>query len=123
LRWTDVLAIAKPAIVIAWHRRGFARFWAYKSRPRGRPPLAPEVIDLTERMTRENATWRTFLRTHLAGTIAIDFLTLPTVTFKVLYVFFVLSLERRRIFHVNVAAHPHARGPPSRSQRRSAPRS
>lgn len=46
--------------------------------------------------------------THLAGTIAIDFLTVPTVTFNVLYVFFVLSLERRRILHVNVTAHPYA---------------
>jgi len=26
-RWREVLAIAKPATVIAWHRRGFARFW------------------------------------------------------------------------------------------------
>jgi putative transposase len=32
----------------------------------------------------------------------------PTVSFNVLYVFFVLSLERRRILHVNVTAHPHA---------------
>jgi putative transposase len=38
----------------------------------------------------------------------VDFLTVPTVTFDVLYVFFVLSLERRRILHVNVTAHPHA---------------
>jgi putative transposase len=55
-----------------------------------------------------STTWGTFLRTHLAGTIAIDFLTVPTVTFNVLYVFFVLSLERRRILHVNVTAHPYA---------------
>jgi hypothetical protein len=47
----------KPATVITWHRRGFARFWAYKSRPRGRPPLSAEVIDLIERMTPENPTW------------------------------------------------------------------
>src|SRR5580658_10693696 len=53
-------------------------------------------------------TWKTFLRNHLAGTIAIDFLTVPTVTFNVLYVFFVLSLERRRVLHVNVTAHPRA---------------
>ena len=53
-------------------------------------------------------TWGTFLRMHLAGTIAIDFLTVPTVTFQVLYVFFVLSLERRRILHVNLTAHPYA---------------
>jgi hypothetical protein len=45
---------------------------------------------------------------HLASNIAIDFLTVPTVTFNVLYVFFVLSLDRRRILHVNVTAHPFA---------------
>jgi Integrase core domain len=48
------------------------------------------------------------LRTHVAGTLAIDFLTVPTVNFNVLYVFFVLSLERKRILLVNVTANPHA---------------
>jgi hypothetical protein len=57
---------------------------------------------------RASQTWATFVRNHLVGTLAIDFLTVPTVTFGVLYVFFVLSLERRRILHVNVTAHPHA---------------
>ena len=33
---------------------------------------------------------------------------MPTVTFNILYVFFVLSLERRRVLHVNVTAHPYA---------------
>jgi transposase InsO family protein len=47
-RWVDTLAIVRPATVIEWHRRGFAR------------------------------------------------------------IFFVLSLERRRVLHVNVTAHPHA---------------
>ena len=32
----------------------------------------------------------------------------PTVTFNVLYVFFVLPLERLRILHFNVTAHPYA---------------
>ncbi len=45
---------------------------------------------------------------HLAGTLAIDFLVVPTVTFNVLYVFFVLSLDRRRILHAGVTAHPYA---------------
>ncbi len=35
-------------------------------------------------------------------------LTVPTVTFDIVYVFFVLSLERRRVLHVNVTTHPHA---------------
>jgi putative transposase len=42
------------------------------------------------------------------GTIAIDFLTVPTVTFDIVYVFFVLSLERRCALHLNVTAHPYA---------------
>jgi len=36
-RWSGVLAIVKPATVIAWHRRAFARFWVWKSRRVGRP--------------------------------------------------------------------------------------
>ncbi|MGO8998840.1 MAG: helix-turn-helix domain-containing protein, partial [Polyangiaceae bacterium] len=147
-RWTDVLAIVQPATVIGWHRRGFARFWAWKSRRPGRPPVAPEIVQLIEQMARDNplwsrlriaselallghdvdkntvakympkppgrpprrpsGTWKTFLRNHLAGTIALDFLTVPSVTFGVLYVFVVLSLERRRVLHINVTNHPHA---------------
>jgi hypothetical protein len=44
----------------------------------------------------------------LAGIIAIDFHSVPTATFRTLYVFIVLSLERRLLLHVNVTAHPHA---------------
>jgi hypothetical protein len=43
-RWADVLAIVRPATVIEWHRRGFARWWAWKSRSVGRPPLAPDLV-------------------------------------------------------------------------------
>ncbi|HVZ37006.1 MAG TPA: hypothetical protein VG963_31490 [Polyangiaceae bacterium] len=53
-------------------------------------------------------TWRAFVRAHLAGTIAIDFLVVPAVTFNLLYVFFVLSLEGRQLFPVNVTSHPYA---------------
>ncbi len=56
-RWADTLAIVQPATVIGWHRRGFARFWAWKSRPVGRPPLAPELVSLIEQMSRENPLW------------------------------------------------------------------
>jgi hypothetical protein len=38
-------------------------------------------------------TWRTFLTNHLAQTAAIDFFTVPTATFRVLFVFVVLSHE------------------------------
>ena len=51
-------------------------------------------------------TWRTFVRNHLSEIIAIDFFTAPTATFRTLYVFVVLSLDRRRIVHFNVTASP-----------------
>ena len=35
-----------------------------------------------------------------------DFFTVPTVTFGVLYCFFVISYDRRRILHFNVTRHP-----------------
>ena len=52
--------------------------------------------------------WRTFFRNHLREAIAIDFAVVPTATFRLLYVFVVLGLERRRLLHVHVTAHPTA---------------
>ena len=52
--------------------------------------------------------WRTFLTNHVAQRASIDFFTVPTATFRVLFVFVVLSHDRRRIVHLNVTAHPTA---------------
>ena len=35
-----------------------------------------------------------------------DFFTVPTITFGVLYCFFVIGHDRRRILHFNVTRHP-----------------
>jgi hypothetical protein len=48
------------------------------------------------------------MRNHLHETLAIDFAVVLTVTFGIVYVFFVLSLERRRVLHLNVTRHPTA---------------
>ena len=53
-------------------------------------------------------TWRTFLANHMHESAACDFFTIPTATFKTLYVFVVLSHARRRIVHINVTRHPTA---------------
>ena len=53
-------------------------------------------------------TWRTFLENHLTQMVSIDFFTVPTIRFQVLYVFLVLAHDRRRILHFNVTAHPTA---------------
>ena len=53
-------------------------------------------------------TWRTFLDNHVRNMVSVDFFTVPTVRFQVLYVFLVLAHERRRIVHFGVTAHPTA---------------
>src|SRR5437879_7404112 len=52
--------------------------------------------------------WRTFLKNHAPDLIALDFFTVPTATFRVLFVLMVLSHGRRRLVHFNVTAHPTA---------------
>jgi len=53
-------------------------------------------------------TWRTFLDNHGKEIIALDFFTVPTATFRILFVLIILSHDRRRILRVNVTAHPTA---------------
>jgi hypothetical protein len=53
-------------------------------------------------------TWRTFLENHVKTMVSVDFFTVPTIRFQVLYVFLVLAHDRRRILHFAVTAHPTA---------------
>jgi hypothetical protein len=53
-------------------------------------------------------TWKTFLRNHLSATIAIDFLTVPTVTFNIVYVFFCPLARTPPRAARRVTAHPYA---------------
>jgi transposase InsO family protein len=50
--------------------------------------------------------WLAFLRNHREAIAAMDFFTVPTIRFGVLYCFFVISHDRRRILHFNVTSHP-----------------
>lgn len=52
--------------------------------------------------------WRTFLKNHVKHLVSVDFFTVPTLRFQVLYVFLVLAHDRRRILHFGVTAHPTA---------------
>jgi len=52
--------------------------------------------------------WRTFLDNHIKNLVSVDFFTVPTIRFLVLYVFLVLAHDRRRVLHFNVTAHPTA---------------
>jgi hypothetical protein len=46
------------------------------------------------------------LRSHVSELASIDFLTVPTAPFRVLFVFVVLSHARRHLLHLGVTAHP-----------------
>src|SRR5438309_1205162 len=51
-------------------------------------------------------TWRTFLNNHVKELVSTDFFVVPTLSFRVLFVFLVLAHHRRRVLHFNVTAHP-----------------
>ncbi len=145
--WQSALQLVRPDTVVRWHRRGFARYWRWRSSRRrpGRPALAVDVRALIQQMHGANPrwgaprvhgelrklglhlaqatvakyfarhrgapptqTWRTFLTNHTSQLASCDFFTVPTATFRVLFVFVVLSHDRRRIVHINVTAHPTA---------------
>jgi len=67
----------------------------YLARYRGRTP------DPTQR-------WLTFVHNHAQAIVACDFFVVFTARFRILYVFVVMELGRRRILHHNVTSHPSA---------------
>ena len=85
--------------------------------PRIHGELGKLGVDVSERTVSRllrrprrppSQTWRTFLTNHVATLASIDFLTVPTLTGRVLFVFIVLMHHRRQIVHVNVTEHPTA---------------
>jgi hypothetical protein len=61
-----------------------------------------------DRFGADRQRWLTFLANHREIIAALDFFTIPTVTFKLLYCFFVIEHGRRKIRHFNVTRHPTA---------------
>jgi len=52
--------------------------------------------------------WRTFLNNHMHSLVSADFFMVPTITFQLLFVFVILSHDRRRPIHLAVTANPTA---------------
>lgn len=50
--------------------------------------------------------WKIFLRNHREVIAAMDFFTVPSITFRMFYVLFVIHHSRRQVLHLNVTAHP-----------------
>ena len=47
---------------------------------------------IVKRTGPPSQTWKTFIRNHMAEIVTVDFFTVPTIDFKTLYVFLILSL-------------------------------
>ena len=80
--------------------------------PRIHGELLKLGIEVAKYMPRRakppSPTWRAVLDNHVRDLVSIDFFTVPTATFRVLFVFVVLAHERRRIVHLNVTTNPSA---------------
>jgi putative transposase len=50
--------------------------------------------------------WRTFLHNHTAEIWACDFLQIPDLFFRSLFVFFIIELKSRKVIHMNVTRSP-----------------
>jgi transposase InsO family protein len=68
------------------------------SRYMPRKPAGPDAVER----------WKRFLQNHRDVLAGMDFFSVPTATFRVLYVFFVIGHGRRRVLLTNVTAHPTA---------------
>jgi putative transposase len=53
-------------------------------------------------------TWKRFLRNHAGALASMDFFVVPSVTFRLLYVFIIRSHARRRVVHFHVTTTPTA---------------
>ncbi len=75
----------------------------------GIPISQPTVAKYMVRHSKPpSQTWRTFLANHVHDMVSVDFFSVPTATFRVLFVFIVLAHQRRRVLHFNVTEHPTA---------------
>ena len=68
------------------------------------------VSGLLRRYRRKppSQTWKTFIKNHMDVMVAVDFLVVPTIRFRLLYVFVVLGHANRQVIHFNVTANPTA---------------
>jgi hypothetical protein len=122
LYWRWKSRAKKPGRPQIWREiRDLVRQMCSENATWGAPRIHSEILllgyDVSEStvanyMNRDrkppSQTWRTFLDNHVPDIVAVDFFTVPTATFRILFTFVVLRHDRRRIVHFNVTAHPTA---------------
>ena len=57
---------------------------------------------------KKQQSWMTFLKNHRNVISAMDFFVVPTINFNILFVFFIIDHNRRKIIHFNVTNQPCA---------------
>jgi putative transposase len=111
---TEILALRHQIVVLKrsagrpilrpWDR--FLWIWLLRYWPQWRSALV--IVKMVRHPKPPSQTWRAFLKNHAQQLASVDFFTVPTISFRILYVFLVLSHERRRVIHFNVTSHPTA---------------
>jgi len=94
--WRSNPTWGSPRIVGERHKIGIevAKSTVEKYRPHIRKPPSP--------------TWKALLNNHVKDLVSCDFFTVPTATFRGLFVFIILAHDRRRIVDCNITEHPTA---------------
>jgi len=94
--WRSNPTWGSPRIVGELHKIGIdvAKSTVEKYRLKSNKPSSP--------------TWKAFLTNHVQDLVSCDFFTVPTATFRVLFVFIILAHDRRCIVHFNITEHPTA---------------
>lgn len=119
-RKSNARKIGRPSI--GWELVHLRKRQSRENALRGAPKIAAELVLLGHEVGESSVArymvrhrppargqrWRTFLASHMDTTIACDFFTMPTITFRNLFVFVVLHHGSRRIVHVKVTEHPTA---------------
>ena len=63
---------------------------------------------LPKRQKPPSQSWRVFLADHVGDLVSVDFFTVPTINFGILFVFLVVAHDRRRVVHFNITTNPTA---------------
>lgn len=118
-RWKSKALIGRPPIdkEIRELIRRISRENPLWGSPRIQPELCFLGFNVTEKTVAKyrvkrakppSQTWKTFLANHANQIAAVDFFTILTINFRVLYCFIALLHGRRKIIHFNVTANPTA---------------
>ena len=119
-RWKSRSRGGKPKVPV--EVRSLIRRMSTENPLRGAPRIHGELLKLGIEIAQSTVakymakrqpgasgqTWKTFLHNHAAGIGAMDFLVVPTISFRLLFVLVILRHERRRLTSLSVTDHPTA---------------